>query len=178
MQFVVCDHRHSDAIGAIFNEAIVNTTAIYDYVPRSKETIDAWIASKQTAGLPIIGVESLANGELMGFATFGPFRPWPAYQYSIEHSVYVDCRFRGKGVGRRLLKKLIAVAGLDGYHMMIGGIDSENVASIQLHKALGFTLCAEIREAGFKFDRWLDLVFYQRLLTDGVANQKKIHLGF
>lgn len=172
MQFVACDHRHSDAIGAILNEAIVNTTAVYDYEPRSKETIDTWIASKQAAGLPIIGIESLANGELMGFATFGPFRPWPAYQYSVEHSVYVDCRFRGKGIGRKLLEKLIDVARSKGYHMMIGGIDSENVASIELHKALGFTQCAEIRESGFKFDRWLDLVFYQRLLTEEAAHPK------
>jgi L-amino acid N-acyltransferase len=172
MQFVVCDHRHSEAIGAILNDAIANSTAIYDYEPRSKETIDAWIASKQSAGLPIIGVESLTNKELMGFATFGPFRPWPAYQYSIEHSVYVDRRFRGQGIGRKLLEDLMAIATSHGYHMMIGGIDSENVASIQLHKALGFSLCAEIREAGFKFDRWLDLVFYQRLLSDPATDRR------
>ena len=163
MKVISCDHQHVVEIGNIFNEAILNSTAIYDYEPRSRETIEAWVEAKTTGGYPIIGLVT-DNGELMGFASFGAFRPWPAYQYSIEHSVYVDARFRGLGVGSKLLVQLISAATDQAYHMMVGGIDSENIASIALHQRHGFTHCASIREAGFKFGRWLDLHFYQLIL--------------
>jgi len=164
MKIISCDQRHVAEIRNIFNEAILNSTAVYDYEPRSLETVEAWVEAKTTDGFPIIGLESDA-GELMGFASYGAFRPWPAYQHSIEHSVYVDLRFRGQGMGSQLLTHLISTATDQGYHMMIGGIDSENIASISLHQRHGFTQCAGIREAGFKFGRWLDLHFYQLILS-------------
>jgi len=163
MKFVQCDERHSLEIGEIFNEAIANSTAVYDYEARSKETIDAWITSKKQTGYPIVGLQSEA-GVLVGFATFGQFRPWAAYQYTVEHSVYVHRDYRGQGLGRKILENVLDLAASMGYHMMIGGIDSQNIVSANLHKRLGFTKCGEIREAGFKFGRWLDLHFYQRLL--------------
>jgi len=163
MDFISCDQRHVAEIREIFNEAILNSTAVYDYEPRSLATVEAWVEAKYTGGYPILGVTS-DSGELMGFASYGAFRPWPAYQHSIEHSVYVDARFRGQGVGGKLLTQLISTASDQGYHMMIGGIDSENLASIALHVQHGFTQCATIREAGFKFGRWLDLHFYQLIL--------------
>ncbi len=104
------------------------------------------------------------DGSLSGFASFGAFRAWPAYKYSIEHSVYIRADKRGGGLGRLLLAALIRMADERDYHMMIGGIDSTNEASVRLHKSLGFTHCASIRQAGYKFGRWLDLEFYQLLL--------------
>jgi phosphinothricin acetyltransferase len=104
------------------------------------------------------------NGALSGFASFGAFRAWPAYKYSIEHSVYVRGDRRGMGLGKKLLARLIDLAEKQDYHMMIGGIDSSNAASVRLHQSLGFTHCASIKHAGFKFGRWLDLEFYQLLL--------------
>jgi phosphinothricin acetyltransferase len=101
----------------------------------------------------------------MGFASFGTFRAWPAYKYSVEHSVYVDARFRGRGVGRRLLEELIAAARARDFHVLIGGIDAANTVSIALHERLGFTHCGTIRQVGFKFGRWLDLTFYQLILA-------------
>ncbi len=172
MNTIQCGPQHSEAIRTILNDAILNTTALYDYEPRTPEMMRTWfwakvkgyyLASQVKANYPVIGLENEA-GELMGFASYGVFRAWPAYKYSIEHSVYVDARFRGRGVGRQLMRRLIEEAQAQGYHMMIGGIDGTNAASLALHRSLGFTHCGTIRHAGFKFGRWLDLEFYQLIL--------------
>jgi phosphinothricin acetyltransferase len=163
MKIINCNERHLEAIRAIFNEAIANTTALYDYEPRPAERMQSWFETKRQGNFPILGAED-ADGTLMGFATYGTFRPFPGYKYSVEHSVYVDTRFRGRGLGRILLTNLIEAARQQDYHNMIGVIDADNQASIALHRRLGFTECARIRHAGYKFGRWLDVVFYQLLL--------------
>jgi phosphinothricin acetyltransferase len=163
MKLVSCDKRHATAILAILNEAILNSTALYDYKPRTPQMMDEWLAEKAKGRYPMIGMEDEA-GVLLGFATYGPFRARPAYKYSIEHSVYVEKGFRGRGVGVALMRELIERAKGQGYHMMIGGIDAENDGSIRFHKRLGFSHCASIKEAGFKCGRWLDLEFYQLVL--------------
>ena len=112
----------------------------------------------------MIGIE-WEPGVLAGFATWGPFRPRAAYKYSAEHSVYVAEQFRGEGVGRQLMQAIIGEAKNKDLHMLIAGIDATNVASIALHSSLGFRCCGTVREAGFKFGRWLDLEFWQLLLA-------------
>lgn len=165
MKLIECTaDRHAAAMLAIFNEAIVKSTALYDYKPRTAEMMQAWFETKAKGNFPVIGVEG-DDGELMGFASFGTFRAWPAYKYSVEHSVYVDARFRGRGVGRRLLEEVIEAARARDFHVLIGGIDASNTASIALHERLGFTHCGTIRQVGFKFGRWLDLAFYQLILA-------------
>ena len=169
MKIVACEAaRHSAPILAIFNDAIANSTALYDYKPRAPESMAGWFDAKARGRHPVIGVENEA-GELMGFASYGPFRAWPAYKYSIEHSVYVDARFRGQGLGRVLLKEIIAAAEQQDYHVMVGGIDAANAISIKLHESLGFTHAGTVRHAGFKFGRWLDLAFYQLILRTPAA---------
>lgn len=164
MQLVLCEpKRHAEAILAIFNEAILNSTALYDYKPRTRDMMNAWFEAKSKGGFPVIGIEN-DSGHLMGFGSFGTFRAWPAYKYSVEHSVYVDARFRGQGVGTRMLEELIAAASKQDYHVLVGAIDASNSGSIRLHQKLGFAYCGTIRDAGFKFGRWLDLVFYQLIL--------------
>ena len=164
MRVIACEPpRHAGAILAIFNEAILNSTALYDYKPRTPEMMTSWFEAKAKGNYPVIGIEDDA-GELMGFGSYGAFRAWPAYKYSVEHSVYVDARFRGRGVGKRLLQEIIAAAERQGYHLLIGGIDAQNAVSIRLHERLGFRHCGTVREAGFKFGRWLDLAFYQLIL--------------
>jgi len=164
MKLVTCEpRRHSDAILAILNEAIANSTALYDYRPRTAASMVSWFEAKALKKYPVVGVENQA-GELMGFASYGPFRAWPAYKYTVEHSVYVDTRFRGQGVGRKLLEAIIIEAEMQDYHVMVGGIDAANAVSIKLHESLGFTSCGIVRHAGFKFGRWLDLAFYQLIL--------------
>ena len=165
MTFLDCTHDHLEAIQAIFNEAIVNSTALYDYEPRSAEVMEVWWTAKQEKNLPVIGVVD-EKGTLMGFGSYGPFRPHAAYQHTVEHSIYVDARFRGHGLGKELLHRLIERAMQQGYHMMIGVIDAENAGSIALHAKAGFEPCGQIREAGFKFGRWLDLALYQLTLKN------------
>ena len=164
MKIVNCQYeRHGKIILDIFNEAIANSTALYDYEPRTLATVQKWFENKQEHDYPIIGIEN-DRGVLMGFATYGAFRSWAAYKYSVEHSVYVDVKFRGKGVGKRLLIESIELAKQQNYHTIIGSIDAENIISIGLHQSLGFIHCGTIKQAGFKFDRWLDLKFYQLIL--------------
>jgi phosphinothricin acetyltransferase len=122
----------------------------------------AWFNAKSRGNYPVIGIERAE--ELLGFATYGPFRSWPAYKYTIEHSIYVRADQRGKGLGQRLLHELIAYAREQNYHCLVGGIDVTNESSIRLHQKLGFTHAGTVRHAGFKFGRWLDLAFYQLIL--------------
>jgi L-amino acid N-acyltransferase YncA len=165
MQTIQIDERrHSESVLSILNEAITTSTALYDYTPRTPEMMTGWFEAKRKGGYPVIGVED-PSGQLLGFASYGAFRAWPAYKYTVEHSVYVDSRFRGRGVGRVLLEGVIEDARSRDYHVLIGGIDTANKASIALHEKLGFVHCATIRQVGFKFGRWLDLSFYQLILA-------------
>jgi phosphinothricin acetyltransferase len=129
--------------------------------------MDAWFDAKEKGQYPVIGAVS-ASGELLGFASYGPFRAWPAYKYSVEHSLYVAAGHRGRGIGKALLGELLERARQQDYHNVIGGIDAENAASIALHERFGFGRCGLVRHAGFKFGRWLDLAFYQKLLDTPV----------
>jgi phosphinothricin acetyltransferase len=160
---VACTRAHAPEILEILNEAILNSTALYDYQPRTPAMMESWFDVKERGGYPVLGAID-DSGRLLGFATYGQFRPWPAYKYTVEHSIYIERDSRGRGIGRQLLTALIERARAADYHSLIGGIDAENVASIALHKQLGFELCGRVREAGFKFGRWLDLDFYQRIL--------------
>lgn len=143
----------------IYNDAIINTTAVYSYEPQTLEDRLDWFRMKQENGYPILVMED--GGHIRGFATYGPFRPWPAYQYSIEHSVYVHKDYRGKGAAKLLMHEIINLAEMNGYATLIAGIDSTNQASISLHQRLGFSHSGTIRRAGYKFGKWLDLAFYQ-----------------
>lgn len=161
---VECSHeRHAGAILAIFNDAILTSTALYDYKVRSPESMIGWFEGKRTGGFPVIGLEDDA-GTLLAFGSYGTFRAWPAYKYSVEHSVYVEPSHRGRGLGRVILKQLIAAAQGNGKHAMIGGIDATNAVSIALHEQLGFKHVGTLPQVGYKFARWLDLAFYQLLL--------------
>ncbi|MFM7109314.1 MAG: N-acetyltransferase family protein [Planctomycetaceae bacterium] len=160
---IACTEAHLPAIQAIYNDAILTTTALYEYAPRTEEVMREWFTARRRDGIPVLGIE-WEPGVLAGFATWGPFRPRAAYKYSAEHSVYVDERFRGEGVGRQLLQALIAEAKTKDLHMLVAGIDATNVASVALHSSLGFRCCGTVREAGYKFGRWLDLEFWQLIL--------------
>ena len=163
MRVVDCSYEaHAGAILDILNEAIVNSTALYDYKPRAAASMRGWFEAKQASRFPILGAVDDAE-HLLGFASYGAFRAWPAYKYSVEHSVYVHADHRRKGVGRALMQALISAATLQQHHVMIGGIDLANAGSIALHQQLGFLHAGTIKEAGFKFGRWLDLAFYQLL---------------
>src|SRR5262249_26306840 len=117
-------------------------------------------------GLPYLVAE--AEGEVIGYAYAGPYRPRPAYRFTVEDSIYVREQAQGRGVGRALLARLIDESARAGARQMIAAVgDSGNEASIQLHAALGFRHVGVLESVGNKFARWLDVVFMQRALGPG-----------
>ena len=163
MRTIICDISYLEQILDIFNDAIINSTALYDYKPRTMENMKTWFEIKTKNKYPVIGIVD-DEDKLIGFGSYGTFRAWPAYKYSIEHSLYIHKDHRGKGIGKIILKEIIKNATSQNYHCLIAGIDAANNASIVLHKNLGFEFCGKIKHAGYKFSKWLDLDFYQLLL--------------
>jgi L-amino acid N-acyltransferase YncA len=164
MRLVQCSlSEHGSAILEILNEAIVSSTALYDYRPRELDSMIGWFEAKRAGGFPVWGAVDEAD-ELLGFASYGRFRAWPAYKYSVEHSVYVTRGQRGRGVGTALMQRLIQSAVEQELHTVIGGIDASNTDSVAFHEKLGFVHAGTVKQAGFKFERWLDLAFYQLIL--------------
>lgn len=146
----------------IYNYAILNTTAVYTYKAQSMEERKSWFLEKKEKGYPVFVFEE--NDQVLGFATYGPFRAWPAYKYTIEHSVYVKNGYWGRGIGRMLMQEIIRHASQKGYATLVAGIDSKNEVSIKIHEKFGFNYTGTIKRAGYKFGAWLDLVFYQLML--------------
>jgi phosphinothricin acetyltransferase len=153
---------------AIYNEVIRNSTAVYTEEELSKERGEVWFDAKITGGFPFL-VARDASG-ITGFGSFGEFRAWPCYRHSVEHSVHVRSDRRGRGVGRQLIIELMGRAAAMRKHVMIAGIDADNAASIHLHQSLGFINVGHFHEVGFKFGRWLDLVFLQCRLPATTAS--------
>lgn len=156
--------RHAKAILEILNEAILHSTALYDYEPRTLASMHDWFAVRAARGYPVLGIES-DEGVLLGFASYDVFRTRAAYQFTVEHSVYVHSAHRGRGVGESLLRALIERARQQQLHVLVGGIDADNQASIALHRKLGFVPAGTLTQVGYKFGRWLDLAFWQLTLS-------------
>jgi L-amino acid N-acyltransferase len=161
---------HAAAVREIFNDAILNTTALYDYQPWTQSQVLKWFGDKAKSGYPIIAAVD-TSGLLLGFASYGQFRARPAYKYTVEHSVYVHRDQRRRGVGRALLKRLVELAVGQQLHVLVGGIDVSNAESIALHEQLGFRHAGTITQAGYKFGRWLDVAFYQLTLPTPMKPQ-------
>jgi L-amino acid N-acyltransferase len=147
----------------IYNHAILNTTAVYDYKAHTLNMRKQWWDNKQENLHPIL--VAVQEGKIAGFASYGKFRIWAAYKYSMEHSLYVHPLFQGKGIGKNLLQNLISEAEKRDVHSLIGGIDKDNNASLSLHAKFGFEEVGHLKEVGFKFGQWRDLVFVQLLLN-------------
>lgn len=143
----------------IYNDAILHTTAVYTYAPFDQAYGQKWFKAKEAGNWPLLVAEE--DGKIAGFATFGSFRDWPAYKYTIEHSIYIHPAYRHKGLASQLMQRLIAIANEREFATLVAGIDGENEASLALHVKLGFKKVGEIKKAGYKFGRWLTLAFYQ-----------------
>ena len=155
------NHDLSDIL-AIYNEAIANTTAIYEYSAFDEAYIQHWWTQKKEGDYPVIIAD--VDGQVAAFATYGVFRARAAYRTTMEHSVYVHPSFQQRGIGRLMLKAIEQEARNRGVHVLIGGIDAENHTSIRLHQQEGFTRAAHLHEVAFKFERWLDLVLMEKKL--------------
>lgn len=146
----------------IYNDIIENTTAVWHYEPHTVAMRKEWFEQRAQQGFPVFVAEE--GNKILGFSTFGSFRPWPGYSKTVENSVYVAAHSRGKGVGTLLLPPLIAAAKQLGIHAMVAGIDAENETSIALHKKFGFEEVAHFKQVGWKFGRWLDLKFLELIV--------------
>ena len=158
----LCDATEADLPGlvTIYNDVIASSTAIFSSQPVTLEERLKWWQGRIAQGYPLL-IARDARG-VAGFATFGDFRAWPGYRFTVEHTVHVRADGRGLGTGSALLRALLTRAAALGKHVMIAGVDAENAAAIRFHERLGFTRAGQLREVGHKFDRWLDLVFLQR----------------
>ena len=153
------------AIRAIYNDAVLNTTAIWNEQPVDLANRQAWFSARRAQQYPIL--VAVDNDEVTGYASFGDWRPFEGFRYSVEHSVYVRNDQRGKGLGPRLMQALIERARSCGKHVMVAAIESGNLASIRLHERLGFVTTGQMPQVGIKFGRWLDLTFMQLTLNPG-----------
>jgi phosphinothricin acetyltransferase len=160
----VRDALESDlpAVLAIYNDVVATTTAVYRDDPATLDDRAAWWRDRVAQRFPVL--VAVSGDQVVGFASFGDFRAWPGYRFTVEHSVHVRDDWRGRGVGHALMVPLLARARALGKHVMVAGVDADNAGSIRFHERLGFERAGHLREVGFKFGRRLDLVFLQRML--------------
>jgi phosphinothricin acetyltransferase len=164
---IIRDASEADlpSILEIYNDAVVNTDAIWNEKTVDIENRRKWLESHADAGLPII-VAVDDDGILCGYASLSEWRPFEGYRYTVENSVYVNKHKRGKGTGSILMQELIKRASELNMHAIVAGIEAENAASIKLHEQLGFKTAGKLDEVGIKHGRWLDLVFMVLLLKN------------
>ena len=162
---VIDDANEGDLEGilAIFNDVIATSTSVFSEEPVALENRRAWFADRNARGFPVLVVRDEAG--VAGFGSFGDFRAWPGYRFTVEHTVHVRADRRGHGIGTTLIEALVERARSRGVHTMIAGVDAQNEGSRRLHERLGFVECARIPQVGFKWDQWLDLVFLARILS-------------
>lgn len=149
------------AILAIYNHAVLTTTASYDTEPEALAVREEWFHEHQAHGFPVLVAERAGSSEVVGWGSLGQFRSKSGYRYTVENSLYISEVERGKGLGKLLLAALIEEARRLGFHAIVAGIDSEAHVSLRLHERAGFVQVGYLPEVGFKFDRWLDVVFME-----------------
>jgi L-amino acid N-acyltransferase len=155
--------RDLSSMVAIYNDVVATSTAIYRDDAIALDEYHAWWRTRTGQGYPVLVARDA--GDVIALASFGDFRAWPGYRFTVEHSVHVRADQRGQGVGTTLMRTLFDRAAVLGKHVLIAGVDADNAASLRFHERLGFERVAHFREVGFKFGRWLDLVFLQRMLA-------------
>jgi len=168
MTYIIRDAVPADlpAVRDIYNDAVLNTTAIWNEQPVDLANRQAWFDARQVQAYPIlVAVDQL--DAVVGYASYGDWRPFEGFRHSVEHSVYVRADQRGKGLGPQLLDALIERARAGNKHVMVAAIESGNAASIRLHERLGFKITGQMPQVGIKFGRWLDLTFMQLILNPG-----------
>ncbi|WP_137132054.1 GNAT family N-acetyltransferase [Rhizobium sp. FY34] len=156
-ELLIRDATEADlpAILDIYNDAVANTTAIWNDNLVDLANRQDWFAARRARGFPVLVAEQ--NGVIAGYAAYGDWRAFEGFRHTVEHSVYVEKDHRGAGIGRLLMQALIVKAREGGVHVMIACVETGNQASIRLHQSLGFRVAGQFSEVGTKFGRWLDL---------------------
>ena len=164
MTLSVRDATEADlpAILAIYNDAVVNTSAIWNDDLVDLDNRRAWLEARRRQGYPVLVAAEAGAG--LGYGSYGDFRAFQGYRFTVENSVYVSAEARGRGAGSRLLAALVDHAAGAGKHVMIAAITADNAVSVRLHARHGFVETGRLPEVGYKFGRYLDLVLMQRPL--------------
>ena len=156
------------AVTAIYNDVLLHSTAIYKEHPATvAERVQVW-RERLERGYPTLVVE--VDGAIVGYASFSDYRMWPGYRYTVEGSIHLACHARGRGIGTALLTELTERARGIGKHMMVAAVDSANTASLRFLEKFGFERAGLLREVGYKFGRYLDLVLLQYGLNESRAD--------
>ena len=173
MTYRIRDALHADlpAIRDIYNDAVHNTTAIWNEQAVDLGNRQAWFSARQSQFYPIL--VAVEDEQVTGYASFGDWRPFEGFRHTVEHSVYVRSDQRGKGLGPHLMTALVERAKACNKHVMVAAIESGNQASIRLHERLGFVTTGQMPQVGTKFGRWLDLTFMQLTLNPGAEPPKE-----
>ena len=148
----------------IYNDAVANTTAIWNETLVDIDNRRAWFEARKERGFPVLVAEF--DETVAGYASYGDWRAFEGFRQTVEHSVYVHRDFRGHGLGRKLMEELVARAASNGVHVMVACIEAGNTASVALHGRLGFRLVGTFSEVGIKFGRWLDLTCMELKLSN------------
>ena len=152
-----------ERIPEIYNEVLTTSTAIFNDQPATVEERISWWKGRVEQGFPVL--VAVEDGTVLGFATFGAFRSWPGYRFTVEGTIHIHSTARRKGVGAGLLRALLERARVAGKHVMIAGVDALNTASLNFLESHGFERAGHLHEVGYKFDRFLDLIFLEYRLT-------------
>jgi len=149
------------AINEIYNYYVPRSTCTYQTEPATERERSQWFVAHGPKHPVTVAVR---DGEIVGWGSLSRFHPRAAYGLTVENSVYVRHDRQRQGLGKLLLQDLIDRARALGHHTIIAGIDTEQLASVALHEKFNFRKVAHLREVGFKFDRWLDVVYLQLML--------------
>ena len=153
----------AEAIAGIYNHYIHNSTATFEEQPVTDEALAARISEVEAAGLPWLVAE--IDSGIAGYTYAGKWKGRCAYRYAVQTTVYVDPQKQGRGTGTQLYAALLGRLRERGMHVAMGGIALPNAASIALHERAGFEKIAHFREVGYKFDRWIDVGYWEIILS-------------
>lgn len=162
MTIRIAKEKDLSGIMEILNYEIENSTSVYEDHPKDLKTLQQWFSEKKRLRFPVL--VAVNENQILGYSSFGKFRPHEGFRLTIEHSIYVAQQFRGKGIGHLLMERLLVHAKELGYHVIVAAVDSTNVKSIRFHEEFEFIEIGRMKEVGQKFGQWLDMVFMQRML--------------
>ena len=163
LQIRPASEQDQPEILAIYNDAVLHTTATFDTEPRSMESQMEWFRKHKSNHLVLVAEK---GGKIIGWASLSPWSDRCAYDTTVEVSVYIEPASRGMGIGAELLNAVTAEGGKSNNHTVLSRITSDNFASIRIHEKAGYKMIGEMKEVGFKFGKFLDVTMMQYIYSN------------